>query len=76
MELMTNEGKTKYLVFMRGNELHQNRNLEFENYCSEKVESFTYLEVNSRNNYLEETNLRIKAENRCYSALQKTFKLN
>uniref|UniRef100_A0A2S2QGX8 Uncharacterized protein n=1 Tax=Sipha flava TaxID=143950 RepID=A0A2S2QGX8_9HEMI len=76
MGLMINEGKTKYMVVKRGNQLHQNRNLVIGNYCFEKVECFKYLEVdlNSRNSYHEEINLRVKSGNKCYFALQKTFK--
>jgi hypothetical protein len=75
MELMINEGKTKYMVIMRGNQLHQNRNLGIENYCFEKVKNFKYLgvDINSRNNYHEEINLRIKVGNKCYVALQKNL---
>jgi len=40
MGLKINEGKTKYMEVMRGNQLHQNRILDIENYCFEKVESF------------------------------------
>jgi len=75
---MVNEGKTEYMVVVtRGNELDQNRSLKKENYCFEKVESFKYLglDKNSHSNYHEEEiRLRIKAGNRCYFALQKTFR--
>lgn len=76
MGLMINEGKTKYMIVKRGNQLHQNRSLNIGNYCFEKVESFKYLgvDINSHNNYHEEINLRVKAGNRCYFALQKTFR--
>jgi hypothetical protein len=75
MGLMINEGKTKYMIVKRGNQLHQNRSMNTGNYCFEKVESFKYLgvNINSHNNYHEEINLRVKAGNRCYFALQKTF---
>jgi hypothetical protein len=71
MGLMINEGKTKYMIIMRGYQLHQNRNLDIENYCFEKVESLKYLgvDINSHNNYHEEINLTTKARNRCYFAL-------
>jgi len=76
MSLMINEGKTKYMVVTRGNQLDQNRRLKIENYCFKKVESFKYLgvNINIRNNYHEEIKLRIKAGNRCCFALQKTFR--
>ena len=75
MLLMIHEGKTKYMVVTRFNQLDQNGSLEIENYCFEKVESFKYprVYINSRNNYHEEIKLRIKAGNRCYFALQETF---
>jgi len=68
---MINEGKTKYMVVTTGNQIDQDRSLEIENYCFEKVESFKYLgvDINSRNNYHEDIKLRIKAGNRCYFAL-------
>jgi len=74
--IMINEGKTKCMVVTRGNQLDQNRRLKVENYCFEKVESFKYLgvDINSHNNYHEEIRLRIKAGNKCYLALQKTFR--
>jgi len=43
MGLIINEGKTKYMVVMRGNQLYQNTRLKIENYCFKKVESFKYI---------------------------------
>lgn len=40
MGLMINEGKTKYMVVTRGNQLEQNRSLGIKNYCFEKVKCF------------------------------------
>lgn len=40
MGLMINEGKMKYMVVTRGNQLYRNRSLEIENYCFEIVENF------------------------------------
>jgi hypothetical protein len=78
MGLMINEGKTKYMIVTRGNQLDQNRSLEIKNYCFEKVESFKYLgvDINSYNNYYEEIELRIKAGNRCYSSYKKPLNLS
>lgn len=61
---------------MRNNQLYQNINLDIENYCFKKVENFKYLSVyiNSRNNYHEDINLILKAGNKCYFTLQKTFR--
>jgi hypothetical protein len=56
MGLMINEGKTKYMIVKRGNQLHQNRSLNIGNYCFEKVESFKYLGVNI-NNTVREINI-------------------
>jgi len=76
MGLIINKGKTKYMVVTRGNQLDQNRRLKIESYCFEKVENFKYfgVDINSLNNYHEEIRLRIKAGNKCYFVLQKTFR--
>lgn len=39
MELVNNEGKPKYIVVTRDNQLHQNRVLKIESYCFEEVKS-------------------------------------
>jgi len=61
---MINEGKPKYMIVTKSNQLDQNRSLKIENYCFENVESFKYLgvDINSRNNYHEKIKLRIRLE--------------
>lgn len=75
-QLITRAMNMGLMIVQRGNQLHQNRSLNIENYCFEKVENFKYLgvDINSQNNYHEEINLRVKAGDRCYFALQKTFR--
>lgn len=68
----------KYMIVTRGNQFDQNRCLEIENYCFEKIKSFMCpkFDTSSQNNYDDKNKTEDKSRKQVLFCAVKIFRSN